>query len=402
MISDDEGDQAATSDAFAALHQVTGYRLARRRLTVIDATNIQADARRSLLSLARRHHCPTAAIVFNLPAQVAHERNAARTGRNVDGRVLARQQAELERTHPRLERENLRPLYLLETVAEVEEAVVIREPLAIDHRSESGPFDLIGDIHGCFEELAELLGKLGYGIEIDGTGYSLAPPAGRKLIYLGDLVDRGPMAPQVLRLAMDTVAAGQAFCVPGNHDDKLMRYLAGRDVKVAHGLEDTLAQMEREPPEFAGQVQEFLRGLPDYLWLDEGRLVAAHAGMLENLIGQDLFRVREFALYGQTSGDLDELGLPQRLEWAREYHGRAKVVYGHTPVSRPRWLNNTLNIDTGCIYGGELSALRYPELEVVSAPARYIYAQTKRDFLTGKSLPPVYPRRDEPPQPPVT
>ncbi|HVN53418.1 MAG TPA: AAA family ATPase [Anaerolineaceae bacterium] len=436
MISDDESDQSATLDAFAALHLVAGYRLARRHLTVIDATNLQPDARRPLLDLARRYHCPTAAIVFNLPAQVAYERNAARPERSVDGRILARQQAELERTLPRLRWENLRPLYVLETVAQVDAAVVVREPLAMEHRDEQGPFDIVGDIHGCFDELAGLLAKLGYGLREDGREYVLEPPAGRKLVFLGDLVDHGPMAPQVLRLVMGAVAAGQAFCVPGNHDDKLMRYLAGQDVKVTNGLGDTLAQMALEPPEFAGQVERFLCGLPDYLWLDGGRLVAAHAGLPEDMIGRGSFRVRQFALYGQTSDDLpapmaypvperqdwgppgqaappwpdghdsqaqvDELSLPQRMEWAREYHGRAKVVYGHTPVAQPRWLNNTINIDTGCIYGGALSVLRYPELEIVSVPARYIYAQTRRDFLAGKPFPPAYPHGNESPDSTIT
>jgi protein phosphatase len=392
MISDDESDQTASSDAFSALHFIADCRLARRRLTVIDATNVQPKARRSLLDLAKRQHSPVAAIVFNLPEQVARERNHARRDRQVETQVIAHQQNELERSLPRLKKEGIHPLYVLDSIEDVDSAVVIRQPPSFDRRVDQGPFDLIGDIHGCFEELCELLEKLGYGIQTKGHEHRLTAPPGRKLILLGDLVDRGPMSPQVLHLAMDMVSAGQGYVVPGNHDDKLMRYLLGRSVQVAYGLEDTLEQMEAEPPDFRSQVLNFLRAMPNYLWLDDGKLVAAHAGMLDALIGRDSNQVREFALYGQTSGDLDEFGLPKRMNWSREYRGKAKIVYGHTPVGDPHWVNNTLNIDTGCIYGGALSALRYPELELVSVPARYIYAHTRRDFLEGKPIPPAYPK----------
>jgi protein phosphatase len=248
--------------------------------------------------------------------------------------------------------------------------------------NEKGPFDIIGDIHGCYDELSDLLGNLGW------TPGSRRQTAGdrrnskfkiqnsklnHKLVFLGDLVDRGPKVVEVLRLVMDIVEAGDAICLLGNHDYKLLRKLMGRNVKVAHGLAETLDQLEQEPPHFAARVRDFLAGLATYHVLDEGRLVVSHAGIKENMIGQWNDRILSFTIYGDTTGESDEFGLPVRLDWAASYHGKALVVYGHTPVPTPRWVNNTINIDTGCIFGGSLTALRYPERELVSVPARKVY-----------------------------
>lgn len=240
---------------------------------------------------------------------------------------------------------------------------------------EHGPFDIIGDLHGCFDELIALFTKLGYRVT---DGCTVQPPEGRKAIFVGDLVDRGPNTPGVLRLVMGMVAVGTALCVPGNHDWKLLRKLWGRNVRVAHGLAETLAQLDAEPPEFKAEVVAFFVELPDYYVLDSGGLVVAHAGLNEELQGEDSHRARSFAFYGDTTGETDEFGLPVRRNWAAEYRGRAMVVYGHTPVSEAEWLNNTINIDTGCVFGGELTALRYPELELVSVRPARTYADPRR------------------------
>ena len=209
----------------------------------------------------------------------------------------------------------------------------------------------------------------------------VVPPLGRKAIFLGDLVDRGPNSPAVLRLVMNMVASGTALCVPGNHDVKLLRKLRGKDVQLKHGLAETLAQLAGEPPEFLADVEKFIDTLVGHYVLDGGRLVVAHAGMKERYIGRASSRVREFALYGETTGETDEFGLPVRHDWAAEYRGPAAVVYGHTPVPEADWLNRTLNIDTGCVFGGKLSALRWPEREVISVAAKRIYAEPARPFL---------------------
>jgi len=157
-------------------------------------------------------------------------------------------------------------------------------------------------------------------------------------------------------------------------------------VQIAHGFEVTVEQLEGESPEFKQRVRNFLRRLPHHLVLDGGRLVVAHAGLPEEYQGRDSPAVRRIALFGVTSGEVDERGLPIRVNWAREYRGRAYVVYGHTPVTDAVWINRTLNIDTGCVFGNRLTALRYPEMEVVSVQAHHVYAVPPRRLLEPREL----------------
>jgi protein phosphatase len=233
-------------------------------------------------------------------------------------------------------------------------------------------------VHGCCDELVALLTQLGYTVSDD---HQVTPPEGRRAIFLGDLVDRGPNVPAVLRLVMGMVEAGSALCVPGNHDMKLMRKLRGKNVQITHGLAESLQQMESESAEFKAKVTQFLDDLVSHYVLDDGKLVVAHAGMVESMQGRGSGRVREFALYGETTGETDEFGLPVRYNWAAEYRGRAMVVYGHTPVPEAEWLNNTINIDTGCVFGGKLTALRYPERELISVPSAHTYSEPAKPFL---------------------
>jgi protein phosphatase len=372
LVSDDENDQAATNDAFEVLHFIAAKRLAAARLTVIDATNVQAEARKSLVALARRFHCLPVAIVFDLPEGLCHERNRARPERDFGRHVVQQQSRQLRRSLRSLEREGFRHVFVLTSVEEVEAATIERQRLWNDRRDDHGPFDIVGDVHGCRSELEALLRRLGH----DPAGS--AHPDGRKVVFLGDLVDRGPDVPGVLRIAMRMVEAGTALCVPGNHESKLLRKLRGRDVQVTHGLAESLAQLERESPEFRHSVAEFIDDLVSHYVLDDGRLVVAHAGMKESMQGRGSGRVRDFALYGETTGETDEFGLPVRFDWAAEYRGRALVVYGHTPVPEPEWLNGTICVDTGCVYGGRLSALRYPERELVSVPAERVWCVPAR------------------------
>jgi protein phosphatase len=364
LVSDDEDDQTATTEAFEVLHFIAGKRLTRGRLTVVDATNVQPEARQPLVALAREHYVLPVAIVFDLPEEILFERSRTRTDRDLGPHVVRNQRSQLRRSLRFLEKEGFRHVWVLRTPEEVEAVTVERRPLWPDRRSERGPFDIIGDIHGCADELAELLTTLGYVPDESGVWLH---PEGRKAIFLGDLVDRGPRVPDVLRIVMGMVKTGAALCVPGNHDDKLRKWLEGRKVTIAHGLERSIEQLERE--------------LVSHYVLDRGRLLVAHAGMKEEMQGRAAGRVRDFALYGETTGEVDEFGLPVRLNWAAEYRGDAMVVYGHTPVAVPEWLNRTINIDTGCVFGGRLTALRYPEKELVSIPAREVYTGSRRPFL---------------------
>jgi len=381
LVSDDATDQGATTDAFEALRFVAAKRLARGLLTVIDATNVQASSRKPLIELARDHHALPAAIVFDLPPELCLERNRERPDRRFGPHVVRQQVRQLRQSLRRLEREGIRNVHVLGSPTAVEAAQIEVVPMWTDRRDETGPFDIVGDVHGCFDELCALLDRLGYAIveRRDGErGWTVTPPPGRKALFLGDYVDRGPASPDVLRLVMAMHEAGTALCLPGNHDVKLLRWLRGRRVQIGHGLAETTGQLEVEDPEFRQRVERFLDGLVSHYVLDGGRLVVAHAGLREEMHGRASARVRSFALYGETTGETDEFGLPIRYPWARDYRGRAVVVYGHTPVPEPEWLNSTINLDTGCVFGGRLTALRYPERELVSVPARRTWYQPAR------------------------
>jgi len=383
LVSDDENDQAATEDAFQTLHYIAAKRLDRGKLTVIDATNVQPESRKPLLELARQYHCLAVAIVFNLPTSICHERNRLRADRNFGPHVVRNQASSLRRSLRGLKDEGFHNVYVLNTPEQIESVELERTRLWTNLRHEHGPFDIIGDVHGCFDELHELLEQLGYQItlpEDSMSSYQITHAEGRRVIFLGDLVDRGPKVPEVLQLVMDAVTSGVALCIPGNHDDKLLRKLNGRKVQLTHGLAGTLAQLEPYPPAFVERVKTFLESLISHYVLDDGKLVVAHAGMKEAMQGRASRAVREFALYGETTGETDEFGLPIRYNWAAEYRGRAIVVYGHTTTPRPEWLNHTINIDTGCVFGGELTALRYPEKELVSVPAGATYKEPVRPF----------------------
>lgn len=244
--------------------------------------------------------------------------------------------------------------------------------------SEHGPFDIIGDVHGCHDELTSLLRLLGWQLGPEGALH----PEGRKVVFLGDLVDRGPNTPGVLDLVMKMVASGSALAVPGNHDMKLMRKLRGKAVKLTHGLAESLAQLEAYPLEFQFRVADFFESLVNHYVLDDGRLVVAHAGMKAELQGSESGSAIAFAHYGETTGETDEQGLPIRYHWAADYRGQAMVVYGHTAIDEPEWLNGTICIDTGCVFGGKLTALRYPEKELVSVPAARIYYERHKPLVS--------------------
>jgi protein phosphatase len=389
LVADDEHDQAATADAFAVLHCIAGKRLVRGRLTVVDATNVQREARRPLVALAREHDLLAVAVVLDIPEAVCRERNRHRPERDFGPHVIRHQRSQLRRSLRGLQREGFRRVWVLRAPEEVDAAQVTRSPLWSDRRGDHGPFDIIGDVHGCYAELVALLDRLGYSVDDGAGGVTVTPAEGRRAVFVGDYVDRGPDTPRVLRLVMSMARAGSAICLPGNHDVKLVRKLKGRDVQVRHGLAQTLEQLAGEPEAFRDAVRDFLEGLVSHVVLDDGRLVVAHAGMKERYQGRASGRVRDFALFGETTGETDELGLPVRGQWAADYRGKAAVVYGHTPVAEPEWLNGTINIDTGCVFGGRLTALRWPERELVAVPAERAYYAPAKPFLPPETAAPA-------------
>jgi polynucleotide kinase-phosphatase len=383
LVADDENDQSASGDAFDALHYVAGKRLAAGRLTVVDATNLQPHARAGLVALARAHDVLPVAVVLDVPEPLAWERTEARADRAFGRPVLGRMHRDLRRSLGRLAGEGFRKVHVLRGADEIENATIRYEKLFSDRRDVTGPFDIVGDVHGCRAELETLLQTLGWTLIRDDAGrpVNAGHPEGRTAVFVGDLVDRGPDSPGVLRLVMGMVAAGTALCVPGNHEQKLLRKLRGRNVQLTHGLPETLAQLAAEEPAFTDRVAAFIDGLTSHFVLDGGNLVVAHAGLKEAYHGRASGRVRSFALYGETTGETDEYGLPVRYPWARDYRGRATVVYGHTPTPEPEWINNTICIDTGCVFGGALTALRYPSRELVSVPAAKEYYAPARPLV---------------------
>ena len=382
LVSDDENDQSATNDAFDVLNFITGKRLDGGRLTVVDATNVQVEARRSLITLAKEHYALAVAIVLDVPEAVCVARNEQRADRQFGPHVLINQRMQLRRSMRSLRREGFHRVFVLAGQQEISGATIVREPLWNDRRTDHGPFDIIGDIHGCFRELTALLAVLGYEVEADGTG--ARHPEGRRAVFLGDLVDRGPATPAVLRLVMGMVTEGNALCIAGNHEVKLLRALQGRDVTRSHGLAQSLEQLALEPPEFSTEVAKFIDALLAHYVLDDGRLVVAHAGLPANMHGRASGAVRAFSLYGDTTGETDEYGLPVRYPWAADYRGKTMVVYGHTPVPEAVWLNRTICIDTGCVFGGRLTALRYPEGELVSVAPDQTYYEPVKPFAADK------------------
>ncbi|MDM8564856.1 AAA family ATPase [Candidatus Halobeggiatoa sp. HSG11] len=380
MIADDEVDQTVTKEAFSVLHFIAAKRLAIGKLTVIDATNVQLKARKSLLHLAKEYNVKAVAIVFNLSEQLCQTRRQQRPDRYFGYEIIQRQYNDLQYSLRNLKREGFKQITILNSVTEVEESKVKLVPLTCNMRHVTGPFDIIGDIHGCFDELLILLEKLGYQVQFSNSKYTVTHPQDRKVIFLGDLVDRGPKIPQVLQLVMDMVTAGYAFCVKGNHDMKLLRRLKGHDTKLVHGLAESIQQLQTTSTIFCNQVIDFIGNLSEHYLFDDGKLVVAHAGLPEKLQGRNTGKVFEFALYGKVIGR-DEAGLPIRYNWAADYKGSAMVVYGHTPVFESQWINNTICIDTGCVFGGKLTALRYPEKELVTTVAKKIYYKSAKTYL---------------------
>lgn len=391
IVSDDENNQHVTPEAFSLVHTIIGHRLALGRLTVVDATSVRPEDRAPLIALARRYHCLPVAIVFDIPEEVCQQRNLARSDRHFGPHVIRNQRLQLRRTFRGLQREGFRHVFVMKSPDEVDAATIRRVPMWTDRSHETGPFDIIGDVHGCADELELLLGQLGYGRvnvpdhEPGWSNQSYVHPEGRKAVFVGDLVDRGPRIVDTLSIVRNMVVMGSALCVPGNHDVKLLKKLQGKDVRMTHGLAETMAEIDAIPAEarplFLKSLIKFLDGLVSHNVLDGGKLVVAHAGLKQEMQGRGSGKVREFCLYGETTGETDEFGLPVRHNWAADYRGPASVVYGHTPVPEPEWLNNTVNVDTGCVFGGKLTALRWPEREFVSVPAARVYCTPARPFL---------------------
>jgi len=385
LLSDDAADQSASGAAFALAHRIIEERLRRGRLTVFDATNLEPEERRCLLNLAALHHLPAVAVVLDLPVADCLRHDRGRELRRVGSRVVQRQRRRLLESLSTLGREGFADLHHIRSPAIGRAARVRLVPLACDRSSETGPFDIIGDLHGCVRELELLLAALGY--TRPSSRRPFHHPGGRRAVFVGDFVDRGPQIVAASRIVMDMCEAGTALAVAGNHDVDLAACLDGGQQADKTGTQISIDQINALPRftrrRFIERFCRFVAGLPVHLVLDGGRLAVAHAGLKERYLGRESEEIRQFALHGETTGELDPYGLPIRVRWAASYGGRALVVYGHTATPEPDWLNNTVNIDTGCVYGGRLTALRYPEKELLEVPAGRTYYRSARILPRG-------------------
>ncbi|MDD3652765.1 MAG: AAA family ATPase [Desulfotomaculaceae bacterium] len=380
LVSDSETNMAASREAFKLFRFTIERRLSLSRFTVADSTALTRRARSELLRIGRKYGFNVTLLIFNIPEEVCLDRNAGRE-RRVIRQGIARMQKMLRHTLQVAHSEGF------DQVRVLSQEDMYNPALKIEIRSHEvtvpGPFDIIGDIHGCFNELNMLLDKLGYRKR---SGY-YTHPNGRKAVFPGDLTDRGPHSLDSFWLVKAMVDSGNALYIPGNHCRKLSRYLEGRNVKLANGLEKTVAEIEALPADerefFKEEFLKLYYGAPPYLILDKGRLVVSHGGIKEDMIGKVSERVRNFCFFGDTTGETTADGLPVRRDWAKDYRGDALIVYGHTPVSKAIFVNNTIDIDQGCAMGGKLTALSYPELSLTQVPAQAAYyerAGFRNDF----------------------
>ncbi len=362
LLCDDPDNQDINEETFALVHQLCEARLAHGRITVVDATNLEKEGRAEFRRIARSARLPVHLVVFDAKLETLRERNKARA-RQVPDSVLRTHRELADRLTSDLDDERYDGVHHLDA-SNLDEVIVEREPLAPLRLDVSGPFDIIGDVHGCLAELETLLDQLGY---VDGLH-----PEGRRLVFLGDLVDRGPSSVGVLRLVLPWLEDSRALFVPGNHDDKLWRWLQGRGVTVSGGLGSTVAEWnaltDAEDRELRARFDRLMKSAPPYLWLDGGALIVTHAGLEERDHGRVGPKVRAFCLYGKTTGrEID--GYPERLDWAADYSGEPAVVHGHVPVRRAEWRHNTADIDLGAVFGGALCAMRWPERTFESVQA---------------------------------
>lgn len=370
VVSDSETNMAASGEAFRLFRHIIERRLSLGRFTVADSTALTKRARRELLNIGRKYSFNITLLVFDLPEKVCLARNAGRERRVIKS-VIAGMHKELRHALSSVRDEGFDEVHVISEHDIIDSSFVIN--INSHEVTLPGPFDIIGDVHGCCGELEMLLQKLGYRKRFN---YYIHP-AGRKAVFLGDITDRGPRSLDSFWLVKHMVDAGSAFYIRGNHCRKLSRYLEGRNIKIANGLEKTVAEINGLPEDereyFREEFCNLYREAPPYLILDRGKLVVSHGGIKEEMIGEVTERVRNFCFFGDVTGEVTEEGLPVRRDWARDYRGEALIVYAHNPVPEAVFVNNTIDIDQGCAMGGILTALRYPELEIVQVPAFAVY-----------------------------
>lgn len=375
------------------LEMLAEKRLQYGRPVIIDATNTRGKIRQRWLDLAEKHTVPILAMRFDVPIDVCKARQDERA-RKVPEYVIERQFKALENIEHQLLNEPWHGIF----VHDGQKTRALR-PWSMPKRHEIDDhghrylhthIDFVGDVHGCMDELEQLLAKMGWEAEDNGLWQH---PEDRLLVFVGDLVDRGPKSVPVVQFVAQMVKAERAALVMGNHDDKFKRYLLGNGVNLDSAIQTTIEECEAMSPEdkddFVDQALELFINAP--LWAAfapatsdrfglSAHVIVAHAAWTPSLVGQKRDRVRFYCLYGPNTGEKDASGYPERLDWRMDYPEDAPLcVTGHTPFAgQPRKHHNTLCIDTGCVFGHRLTAWRFPEDEIVSVDAIECYSDHKK------------------------
>ncbi|MBJ6760922.1 metallophosphoesterase [Myxococcaceae bacterium JPH2] len=210
---------------------------------------------------------------------------------------------------------------------------------------------VIGDLHGCYHEALELLAKVG-------------ATQSDRVIFAGDLVDRGPQQRECVELAM------QHEAILGNHEEKHLQQRHRADEKLLPDHLETRRALE--PRHF-----DWLERLPHYLRLPEHNAVVVHAGMMPGIPveAQDPYHLLHAqCIQPPSKKSYWPSKAPETATfWTNHWRGPERIIFGHTVFDRPLVTEHAVGIDTGCVYGRSLTAVVLPSWELVSVPARDTY-----------------------------
>jgi hypothetical protein len=209
---------------------------------------------------------------------------------------------------------------------------------------------VVGDIHGCYDELMELLAKVNFG-------------PGDRVVAVGDLITKGPRNREVLELFMSDA---RFSTVIGNHDLALRRKWNGEKIKLKEAQKATHKELKPNKLTYAA----FLNRVP--FTIDLNTHLVVHAGLRPNV-----------EMYSQTTEDmtlLRTLGKDRESHggtpWYDVYEGDKVVLFGHWPAPEPRMGKKAIGLDTGCVYGYNLTAYIIETGEFVSVAAKRAYDES--------------------------
>ncbi|WP_079508747.1 polynucleotide kinase-phosphatase [Mesobacillus jeotgali] len=365
-----------SKEAFEMMDSLIRTRCRLNKLTLVDATHLQPDDRKRYIAMARESHVPIVSIVLDVPEKVLLERDEQRANPRSKRRIKQQYQV-FTREKRFMKKEGIRSIYFVKEVDEIE---LTRRSHPLELEVGAG-IDIIGDIHGCYDEMIELLEKLGY--KKDNEDLYLHPE-GRRFLSIGDVMSRGPQSLRSMIFFYRHVEKGLAYMIDSNHGWKIARWLDGKKVTLSHGdekVEQEFWQYEEEygaeaASEWRFMLKDFLLKSPSHYILKKNGIptvVCAHAGIKDEYIGKQSPEVSDFCRYGDTDG-FNEKGKPVRKDWFIGHQTSQLIVWGHDPKPQPLKINNSLNIDQGAVFGGNLTAFRYPEKQIVSVKAREDYS----------------------------